>query len=303
MKRVIPALLIGGCCLLAAAATYRALQAQRTEPPASIGTGPAQSIEIDIPGDQQALVKRGGALRFVVGYFADQSAADPAFSYTVSGRDAAVVRPGVVRLPLHKWSGTAASMIVRVRTVTSGGQSSWSPPSIVLTAQDVAALDPIPAPSAEAPAGAGKAGSADEAEGKKRKEKDPKEPKPADAEPGPRASARIEKAERQFAQNPGLKEALEKQFPKVHVAETFDGYQNLTNYVAALYASQSLNIPFQELKPYTTGRKSGLESAIAKLRPNTDAAAESLKATREARRLMKETKRPAKAKKDPAKTR
>src|SRR5690606_24599597 len=85
------------------------------------------AVEFELPNPELRLLQEKANISFIVGYFAEGSS-EPLFSYPAD--DAAITPNGRVRLPLRQWSAPdGQQVVVRVRTVTAGGQSVWSEPS------------------------------------------------------------------------------------------------------------------------------------------------------------------------------
>jgi hypothetical protein len=68
------------------------------------------------------------------------------------------------------------------------------------------------------------------------------------------------------------------------------GFKNFGQFVAAVHVSQNLGIPFADLRAKMTGPNSvSLGKAIQELKPDTDAKAETKRATKQANNELKET--------------
>jgi hypothetical protein len=225
---------------------------------------PGVWIEFDVPHDQQAVY-------YMVGYFGDDASETPLASYRVPRADATRMSAGRLRVPIHGLrSPDTTSIVVKIRTVTAEGTSSWSAQGTRIDVAELAQLQPVETPGA-APTG----------------------PDPDAEAPDPKRIARRQLVtERALAGNARLREALGKRFPDIDLVRAAQGYERLENFVAALVASRAHGIPFETLKPYTTARRSQLQAGLKAARSSLDARAEARKAQAEARSLI-QAARPA----------
>lgn len=247
--------------------------------PAAESTATRAWVAFEVPAGQRPV-------GYVVGFFESESHRSPIFSYRVEASDAAAEGSGSVRLPLRGWQAPIATpLVVRVRSVTESGQSAWSAPSGVIATAELARLEPRTA--IEAPSGkAARQGEATKADADGGKPKGTAKGRNAAAKAEAFAAAVQERVRTETA----LRQALTVEFPGVDLDASVQGYQKLENFVGALYAAKTLEIPLASLKADTTGRRTALEAAVQRLKPSADAKKEARKARQAARRLIKGAK-------------
>lgn len=87
-----------------------------------------------------------------------------------------------------------------------------------------------------------------------------------------------------FLRDPKLTAKLQKLLPKgPMIQDACNGFKNLGDCVAAIHASQNLEIPFDDLKKKVTGKDAEkLDKAIHELKPDVNASSEKKKAWKQA---------------------
>jgi hypothetical protein len=92
------------------------------------------------------------------------------------------------------------------------------------------------------------------------------------------------------AHNPQLAARLQALLPGVDLQEASKGFSNLGQFVAAVHASNNLDIPFDQLKTKMVGEQLSLGAAIRALRPDADADEATQQAQTQARTTMRDVR-------------
>ena len=110
--------------------------------------------------------------------------------------------------------------------------------------------------------------------------------KPRPSGPGG-TSARLSPVQRQLQQNPGLGDRLTDRLPRtLDPVSAASGFRTLHAFVAAVSASNNLQIPFVTMKARLLKNQMNLGQAIRRLRPSANYRAEVQRAEREAAAII-----------------
>jgi hypothetical protein len=227
------------------------------QPPTS-----GSSLEFNVPAGDGSKITA-----VVVGYFVPGEKA-PAFAFEVPRSQVVMPRAGVMRVPLIVSKlPPGQTYEVRLRTVVGRQRSAWSESSGTFKVPEDGGA---PATTAAVP----------EASTKRSKEK-----------PTPRKTSG-RSAVTELKNNPELGGRLGKQFPGVDLGEAATGFRTVRDLGATLFVAANLKIPFQDLKRLTADKgNSDLRRAIATLKPDVDASAETQRALKQSRQAFRVSKK------------